>query len=241
MAPDADRPRSDAGRYDDRIDPDTVLDVFDARADQARPLTAGDVVDEMGIARRTAHNKLNALVERGVLETRKVGARGRVWWTPARQASDSETARETAETPSAVSGDRTDTASNDREHRATETGEADGQADLDAAIAAVDTPGSGKTKQEREAALRRAYQYLKDHGEAQRKDFKELLGDDVGYASFSSWWTNYVKAKDALKQLPHVDAPAEGEHTWTYTGATETEQADAGGGGVYDPTEEFDS
>jgi len=42
----------------------------------------GDVVDELGIARRTAHNKLGALVERGVLETRKIGARGRVWWRP---------------------------------------------------------------------------------------------------------------------------------------------------------------
>jgi hypothetical protein len=41
-----------------------------------------DVVDELGIARRTAHNKLNALVERGELKTRKIGARGRVWWVP---------------------------------------------------------------------------------------------------------------------------------------------------------------
>lgn len=76
------RDRNDRGRYADGIDPDTVIDVFDAREDTSRPVTAGDVVEELGIARRTAHNKLNALVERGVLETRKIGARGRVWWTP---------------------------------------------------------------------------------------------------------------------------------------------------------------
>jgi len=56
--------------------------LVDAREDLGRPVTAGDVVDELGIARRTAHNKLGALVERGVLETRKIGARGRVWWRP---------------------------------------------------------------------------------------------------------------------------------------------------------------
>lgn len=76
------RDRNDHGRYDDRISPDVVLEVFEARDDRARPLTANDIVDELGIARRTAHNKLNALVERGVLKTRKVGARGRVWWQP---------------------------------------------------------------------------------------------------------------------------------------------------------------
>lgn len=221
MAPDADRPRSEHGRYDDRIDPDTALDVFDARDDQARPLTAGDVVDEMEIARRTAHNKLNALVERGVLETRKVGARGRVWWIPDRR--DGDGAREHPDVPTEPAARKVEPPTDDRR---------DG---IKAAIAAVDTPGSGQTQQDREQALKRAYQYLQEHGTAQRKDFKELLGDDVGYASFDSWWTNYVKAKDALKQLPNVDAPAEGEHTWTYTGESDpVEDAD-----VYDPTEEF--
>jgi len=76
------RDRDETGRYADGIDPDTVLDVFADRDDRARPITASDVVDELGIARRTAHNKLEILVERGEIETRKIGARGRVWWTP---------------------------------------------------------------------------------------------------------------------------------------------------------------
>ena len=76
------RDRNESGQYADGIDPEAVLDVVDAREDLARPITAGDVVDELGIARRTAHNKLGALVERDVLETRKIGARGRVWWRP---------------------------------------------------------------------------------------------------------------------------------------------------------------
>lgn len=66
----------------DTIDAATVLDVFDERPDLARPITVSDVVDELGVARRTARNKLNALVERGYLDTREIGAHGRVWWRP---------------------------------------------------------------------------------------------------------------------------------------------------------------
>jgi len=82
MDTDDDRLRNQQGEFDDYIPPKAVLSVFDARDDRARPVTATDVCEEIGIARRTAHNKLNRLVERGTLETRKVGARGRVWWRP---------------------------------------------------------------------------------------------------------------------------------------------------------------
>jgi DNA-binding transcriptional ArsR family regulator len=190
MAPDADRPRSDAGRYDDRIDPDTVLDVFDARADQARPLTAGDVVEEMGIARRTAHNKLNALVERGVLETRKVGARGRVWWIPDRQASDGETARETAETPSTVSGDQRD---------ATPT--RPGSDDLDAALSGwePDTEANPRTAR---TQTRRAAEKLRAVGEYRRAgELKDALAEESTLTP-RVWWERH--ARPGLNHL--VDA-----------------------------------
>lgn len=59
-----------------------VHEVFDQREDRARPLTASDVMEAVGCSRRTAHNKLNELVDRGVLRTRKVGSRSRVWWVP---------------------------------------------------------------------------------------------------------------------------------------------------------------
>lgn len=74
------RDRNDRGRFSDRIPLDRVLAVFDAREDPARPLTAGDIADELGCSRRTAYDKLATLAERGDLESRKIGARGRVWW-----------------------------------------------------------------------------------------------------------------------------------------------------------------
>lgn len=65
-----------------------VIEVFVQRDDHARPMTAGDIMDEVGCSRRTAHNKLNELVERDVLKTRKVGSRSRVWWVPIEKQED---------------------------------------------------------------------------------------------------------------------------------------------------------
>lgn len=59
---------------------DEVLTVFDERDDPKEPLTARDVADELGCTRPTAHGKLTGLDTDGVLKTKKVGARARVWW-----------------------------------------------------------------------------------------------------------------------------------------------------------------
>ncbi|QZX99984.1 helix-turn-helix domain-containing protein [Halobaculum rubrum] len=76
-------PGSGSGsRSDSRVPVSEVHDVFERRDDLARPVTASDVMDAVDCSRRTAHNKLNELVEEGILETRKVGSRSRVWWTP---------------------------------------------------------------------------------------------------------------------------------------------------------------
>lgn len=207
------RARNEQGHYSDRIPPADVLEVFEEREDRARPLTANDVTDALGIARRTAHNKLNALVERGELETRKVGARGRVWWVPITRdeaaASSDTQSRETVDAPA----DPSPVAPEEPSREPAESG-----LDVDAAIDAVDTPGSGETQERRREALREMYDYLREHGTARRRDFEEIVdAEDVGYGSFNSFWNNYVKAKDALKQLPNVDPPGEGEHTWRYS------------------------
>lgn len=47
------------------------------------PRTTREIADAVGCSRRTAYNRLQTLVDRGHLETKKVGSRGRVWWRPA--------------------------------------------------------------------------------------------------------------------------------------------------------------
>ena len=62
--------------------PTTVLDVFDTLGSPGIPLTTTEVADEFECTDRTIYNKLDALVDEGAIETKKVGARGRVWWRP---------------------------------------------------------------------------------------------------------------------------------------------------------------
>ncbi|MFC7230502.1 hypothetical protein ACFQMM_02345 [Saliphagus sp. GCM10025308] len=65
-----------------RVEAEDCLAAFIEREDSAEPLGSSEVADHAGIARRTAHKKLEELVDRGVLASKKVGGRSRVWWVP---------------------------------------------------------------------------------------------------------------------------------------------------------------
>ncbi|WP_262179276.1 PAS domain S-box protein [Haloarcula laminariae] len=47
------------------------------------PLATSEVAERVGLGRRSTYERLERLVEHGRLETKKVGASGRVWWRPA--------------------------------------------------------------------------------------------------------------------------------------------------------------
>jgi predicted ArsR family transcriptional regulator len=59
-----------------------VLEIFQYANDNCEPRTATEVADELGCARQTAYRKLEKLSEQGTLKTKKIGAKGRVWWLP---------------------------------------------------------------------------------------------------------------------------------------------------------------
>jgi hypothetical protein len=160
MAPEDDRERNRHGQYVGRIPLQRVLEVFENRDDHARPLTASDVMDELGCSRRTAHNKLNELVDRDLLKTRKVGSRSRVWWIPIENPP--------ASTPT------------------TETSQSQPQR----LIEDIDLPGTGKTLQARREALLAAYEYLQDHPEAKKSDFLQDVFPDhpAEYQTAEGWW-----------------------------------------------------
>jgi len=52
------------------------------RASRGEPMTASEVAETVGCVRRTAHKHLTSLAESGAVETKKVGARARIWWAP---------------------------------------------------------------------------------------------------------------------------------------------------------------
>ncbi len=57
-----------------------VLDVFDSVGSPGEPLTTSEVAESLGCTRRSAYDRLERLVDRGTLRTKKAGARARVWW-----------------------------------------------------------------------------------------------------------------------------------------------------------------
>ena len=222
------RDRNDRGRYADGIDPETVMDVFDAREDAARPVTASDVVDELGIARRTAHNKLNALVERGTLDTRKIGARGRVWWIPDRGDPSTTLADESDES------DTRTAAGDDGTHGPADPGAnahgADGAGEEDALDAVLaDLPSTVDPDAARGAVLA-AREYLIKHGPAAKADFvrgvmrEHPLGYDpdaalakieAGERFRGAWWRRVIKP--GLKAIDGVEKPPRGASEWKAT------------------------
>ncbi|WP_049925967.1 HTH domain-containing protein [Natronomonas moolapensis] len=189
----SERERNAKGEFTDRIPPEAALEAFDAREDVARPLTAADIMEALDCSRRTAHNKLNTLVEAGRLETRKIGARSRVWWRPIPAVDPGRTAAE-------ADADRTDHSS-----------------EAEQAIRAADLPGSGRTLDARREALAAAYEYLTSHPSATKSDFL----DDVypkypaKFETPDGWWN---AIQPALKELPAVDPPEERGHLWKFLG-----------------------
>jgi len=59
-----------------------VRNVFEALGPPGTPFTTPEIATNFDCTNRTIYNRLETLVEDGVLETKKVGARGRVWWYP---------------------------------------------------------------------------------------------------------------------------------------------------------------
>jgi hypothetical protein len=94
----------------------------------------------------------------------------------------------------------------------------------------LDLPESGESRKEaRMNAVLTFYEHLREHrGErVSRSNLQELADDtdlDVGYASFTSLWNNWVKANDSqdrnfntLAQLPGVEMDGD---DYVYTGET---------------------
>jgi len=62
-----------------------TLGLFDG---SGTPLTTNEVAAQLPIGRRSCYERLERLVDHDRLETKKVGANGRVWWRPADDAVD---------------------------------------------------------------------------------------------------------------------------------------------------------
>jgi len=62
--------------------PADVVERVDALGPPGTPVTTPEVAEGFDCTQRTIYNRLQSLVEDGVLQTKKVGANSRVWWRP---------------------------------------------------------------------------------------------------------------------------------------------------------------
>lgn len=125
----------------------------------------------------------------------------------------------------------------DRQRQETEADveESDGDDDpVRIAVADVEFP-STKDREECIEAIRAAYEYLQDHGEATMSEFVTGVMPEhpVGYdadadvekindpdqRNRSTWWWKVVKP--GLEALPDVESPPTGASNWTHTGETD--------------------
>jgi len=75
-----------------------TLDVVDGRV-PGEPLTTSEVSSKLDVSRRSTYERLLRLVDENVLETKKVGARGRIWWRPGEAAPSSQRIDSTPDEP----------------------------------------------------------------------------------------------------------------------------------------------
>lgn len=92
-----------------------TLAVFDRVGAAGEPLTTREVTEQLDCTRRAAYDRLQRLVDRETLGTKKVGARGRIWWPTATQFAGAATDGPTAS--DAVGPDRRTSSHGDRTRR----------------------------------------------------------------------------------------------------------------------------
>ena len=73
-----------------------TLSVFD---DSREPRTTPEVAADLDLGRRSTYDRLDQLVDRDLLDTKKVGANARVWWRPSGDRVDGDTEETTAHRP----------------------------------------------------------------------------------------------------------------------------------------------
>ena len=66
---------------------ESLQETFDIFAGSCVPRTTNEVAELLDLGRRSTYDRLDRLVDHGLLETKKVGASARVWWRPIAQPS----------------------------------------------------------------------------------------------------------------------------------------------------------
>lgn len=164
---------------------DDLLAVFTETDDPV--LTASEIAEEVPIGKRAVLDRLNDLDEQDAVESKRVGARARVWWSTTSLPSGSN---------EPVNDDIEDLAQ--------------------AAIDDLEKSWTGNALDVRIDALAAAYQYLREEGSASKSDFTEDVYPDHpgGYGTpDGGWWRSLIRP--GLAEMPGTVKP-QGGGEWQF-------------------------
>jgi hypothetical protein len=191
-----------------------------AAFDDPEPLTVTEVVEATGLDRDSAERALDRLTSAGRLGTRTVGD-VRVWYATPGGGNGAETTDDADRDRPVPEDDpaRADWSPEEVTVRGT-GGSTEGTTGFDerqveTAVADLDVPGTSEMMRDwRRSAVRAAFEYLRDVGEAGSGDIVEAVysAHRAGYGDADSWWA-FVAPR--LASLPGVER--ENEH-WAFAG-----------------------
>jgi DNA-binding Lrp family transcriptional regulator len=183
------------------VTPEDVEAVFEERDDVAEPLTASEIGEALDCSRRTALNRLDELEASDAVESKKVGGRAKVWWVrKEREQVDFET-DDLRGDPETTPGDV----------------EADDAPEWEETLfPEIEIPGPTEYDDARRSTIRRMWDYLKEHGKAQKSDFKPIVESEETGTDFESFWEYCIREPGTLTKLPNVEPPTDRGHTYRY-------------------------
>lgn len=205
--------RNHEGRFTQQHTDEDVLAAVRAH----EPAATSEVGNELGIARQSADYRLRKLRDEGRVNSKKIGA-SLVWFVAESQEGHS-TPVERSEPINSGSLEPIEEP-RENEHTATEqTSDDELKEQLQSSL-----PGSGSVLDDRVNAVLKMYDHLRDkNGDIVRTgELKALIdGEQLGYTSTDSFWTNAVKKNAAqdrpnsLTSLPGVEELGNGRYQYT--------------------------
>lgn len=204
------------------VSDEDILTVFaETEDDYLRP---PDVAEDLPIPAEELRDRFDDLSERDLIRRDADRLSGTAYALTDEGASRLEAADEAPVTDVEAQATATGTASTTRDQETPESQPPAPGADTAGppyeqpadAIEAFDPPGTPDQKEQRRAALRAAYEYLRDSGTASRSEFVESVFPNESGAYETpddGWWADVVRP--GLRQLPGPE-PVEDTDEWQF-------------------------
>lgn len=164
-------------------------------------VTAPELSEDLPLGRRHLGDRLQDLVDKGALETRKVGAGARVYWIAREGEGGRDLEADQAELDDPGYTERID--------------------EISRVIEDLDVPG--REPAPRRALLEEVVEFIRESGSASRSDLLEALVDEdrleeIGYGTQHSAWKHLIQLSlsELAGEIDALESPGERGRSWSW-------------------------